>query len=83
MKHTFEQKVFFADTDAYSVVWHGTYLRWMEAGRIMWCDETGHCHCLNNTTFRRRNGKTYKCPFYKTKAEVGEDLINTDVESEI
>lgn len=42
------------------------------------CDETGHCHCLNNTTFRRRNGKTYKCPFYKTKAEVGEDLINID-----
>ena len=42
MKHIFEQKVFFADTDAYSVVWHGTYLRWMEAGRIMWCDETGH-----------------------------------------
>ena len=39
MKHTFEQKVFFADTDAYGVVWHGTYLRWMEAGRIMWCDE--------------------------------------------
>ena len=42
MKHIFEQKVFFADTDAYGVVWHGTYLRWMEAGRIMWCDETGH-----------------------------------------
>ena len=39
MKHTFEQKVFFADTDAYGVVWHGTYLRWMEAGRIMWCDQ--------------------------------------------
>ena len=38
MKHIFEQKVFFADTDAYGVVWHGTYLRWMEAGRIMWCD---------------------------------------------
>lgn len=47
------------------------------------CDETGHCHCLSNTIFRRRNGKTYRCPFYKTKVEVGEDLINTDeVETE-
>ena len=42
MKYIFEQKVFFADTDAYRVAWHGTYLRWMEAGRVMWCDETGH-----------------------------------------
>ena len=39
MKHIFEQKVFSADTDAYGVVWHGTYLRWMEAGRVLWCDE--------------------------------------------
>ena len=42
MKHTFEQKIFFADTDAYGVVWHGTYLRLMEAGRILWCEKTGH-----------------------------------------
>lgn len=34
MKHIFEQKVYYADTDAYGVVWHGTYLRWMETGRI-------------------------------------------------
>jgi len=37
MKHIFEQKVYFADTDNYGVVWHGTYLRWMEAGRIEFC----------------------------------------------
>ena len=42
MRHIFEQKVFFGDTDAYGMVWHGTYLRWMEAGRILWCDETGN-----------------------------------------
>lgn len=42
MKHIFEQKVYFADTDNYGVVWHGTYLRWMEAGRIEFCkDATG------------------------------------------
>ena len=34
MKHIDEFKVYYADTDAYGVVWHGTYLRWMEAGRI-------------------------------------------------
>lgn len=37
MKHTFEQKVYFADTDNYGVVWHGTYLRWLEAGRVDFC----------------------------------------------
>ena len=42
MKHIFEQKVFYADTDAYSVVWHGSYLRWMEMGRVMWCEEQGY-----------------------------------------
>ena len=45
------------------------------------CDETGHCHCLSSTKFQRRDGKTYKCPFYKTKVEVGEDLIHIKDES--
>ncbi len=34
MKHTDEIRVYYADTDAYGVVWHGAYLRWLEAGRI-------------------------------------------------
>ena len=42
MKHTFEQKVYYSDTDAYGVVWHGAYLRWFEMGRVMWCEMTGH-----------------------------------------
>ena len=42
MKHTFEQKVYYSDTDAYGVVWHGAYLRWLEMGRVMWCEMTGH-----------------------------------------
>ena len=29
-----EFKVQYADTDAYQVAWHGSYLRWMEAGRV-------------------------------------------------
>ena len=42
MKHTFEVKVYFSDTDNYGVVWHGAYLRWMEMGRVEFCkDMTG------------------------------------------
>ena len=42
MKHIFEQKVYFSDTDNYGVVWHGAYLRWMEMGRVEYCkDATG------------------------------------------
>ena len=42
MKHILEQKVFYADTDTYGVVWHGAYLRWMEMGRVLWCEMMGH-----------------------------------------
>ncbi len=39
MKHSFETKVYFSDTDNYGVVWHGAYLRWMEMGRVEFCKE--------------------------------------------
>lgn len=42
MKHIFEQKVFYSDTDAYGVVWHGSYLRWLEMGRVGICEMLGH-----------------------------------------
>lgn len=42
MKHTLEQKVYYSDTDAYAVVWHGSYLRWLEAGRVEMCEMMGH-----------------------------------------
>lgn len=41
MKHTFEQKVYYSDTDSYGVVWHGSYLRWLEMGRVELCNEMG------------------------------------------
>lgn len=41
MKHTLEQKVYYSDTDAYGVVWHGSYLRWLEMGRIELCEMMG------------------------------------------
>lgn len=42
MKHIFEQKVFYSDTDAYGVVWHGSYLRWLEMGRVGVCEMLEH-----------------------------------------
>ena len=36
MNSTLKFKVNYADTDAYKVAWHGSYLRWMEAGRVDW-----------------------------------------------
>lgn len=41
MSHAFKQKVFYSDTDAYGVVWHGSYLRWLEMGRVMFCESHG------------------------------------------
>ena len=41
MKNIIEQKVYYADTDAYRVVWHGAYLRWMEMGRVNLCEQYG------------------------------------------
>ena len=42
MKHIFEQRVFYADTVCYGVVWHGAYLRWLERGRVELCEMFGH-----------------------------------------
>ena len=42
MKHLFEQKVYYSDTDAYGVVWHGSYLRWLEMGRVELCEKMGY-----------------------------------------
>lgn len=41
MKHNYEQKVYYSDTDAYGVVWHGSYLRWLEMGRVEFGEELG------------------------------------------
>ena len=41
MKNELENIVYYADTDSYGVVWHGTYLRWMEQGRVEFCRNAG------------------------------------------
>lgn len=43
MKHEFSTKVYYADTDSYGVVWHGSYLRWLERGRVDFSNEVGIC----------------------------------------
>lgn len=35
-KSSLEFKVQYSDTDSYKVAWHGSYLRWIEAGRVDW-----------------------------------------------
>ncbi len=42
MKNIFRQKVFYSDTDSYGVVWHGSYLRWLEMGRVLLCEDRGY-----------------------------------------
>lgn len=42
MEHAFNQKVFYSDTDSYGVVWHGSYLRWLEMGRVLLCEDCGY-----------------------------------------
>lgn len=41
MKSIFETTVMYGDTDAYRVVWHGGYLRFLEKGRYNICKEIG------------------------------------------
>ena len=41
MKHELKQRVYYSDTDSYGVVWHGSYLRWMEMARVEFCTELG------------------------------------------
>ena len=41
MKNILKQKVYYSDTDAYGVVWHGSYLRWLEMGRIEFGETMG------------------------------------------
>ena len=41
MKNIFETNIYYADTDAYGVVWHGAYLRWLEKGRCDFSEALG------------------------------------------
>lgn len=74
MKHIMEQIVYYADTDSYGVVWHGTYLRWMEQARVEFCRELGI-----DLVFMRENDVVIPVTNinirYKASAKLDEELI--------
>lgn len=76
MEHKFEQKVYYADTDAYGVVWHGAYLRWLEMGRVMWCETTGNnlIELKNNDIVLPVTNINVR---YKASARLNDDVIIT------
>ena len=41
MKFYKEVKVYYHDTDAYNITWHGNYLKWYEEARCDMCDQLG------------------------------------------
>lgn len=50
MKHELKIKVYPGDTDCYGVVWHGAYIKWLEAGRVGLFDQLGISYSeLNNS----------------------------------
>lgn len=41
MKHENIVKIYYHDTDSYQIAYHGTYIRWFEAGRVELCSLLG------------------------------------------
>ncbi len=41
MNYTDEVRVLYSDTDAYGVVWHGAYVKWLEKGRVEISEKLG------------------------------------------
>ena len=76
MKHIFERKVYYSDTDAYGVVWHGAYLRWLEAGRVELCEALGH-NLQNLTAHDILLPVTNMNVRYKMSARLNDEVIIT------
>lgn len=74
MKHNIEQKVYYADTDAYGVVWHGSYIRFLEIGRTEFSNTLGY-------TLVELQEKNIVLPVvninvrYKSSAKLNDELI--------
>ena len=41
MKYSADKRVYYHDTDAYGVLWHGACIKWFEEGRIELCEKLG------------------------------------------
>lgn len=74
MKHTFEQKVYYSDTDAYGVVWHGSYLRWLEMGRVELCEMLG-CTLVELQTQNITLPVVNLSVKYKSSAKLNDEMI--------
>ena len=80
MKNIIESKVYYADTDAYGVVWHGSYLKWLEQGRVEWCEQAGHnlCELSDNNVVLPVVNLNVK---YKASAHLNDKIvIETEIE---
>lgn len=79
MKNIFETTVMYGDTDAYRVVWHGSYLNFLERGRYNICKDIGVDIDLIDT-----NGITFPIVDlhvrYKSPATLFEEIV---IETEI
>ncbi|MFA6989333.1 MAG: thioesterase family protein [Candidatus Gastranaerophilaceae bacterium] len=40
LKHINRVKIYHVDTDSYGIVWHGSYIRWFEVGRVEIANQT-------------------------------------------
>lgn len=74
MKYIKETTVMYADTDSYQVVWHGSYLRWLEEGRFSLCKMAGV-----DVVELDKKGITFPIVDmhvrYKSPAKIFEDII--------
>ena len=80
MVHKFKTKVFYADTDAYGVVWHGAYVRFLEQARTDLVDKVskGMKYFEDNNIATPLTGLSIK---YKNFAKIHDVLdIETTVE---
>ena len=74
MKNYLEHKVYYSDTDAYGVVWHGSYLRWMEMGRVELCEQAG-LNLINLEKMDIAMPVTNMNVRYKASARLDDDII--------
>lgn len=74
MKHTNEVKVYYEETDCYGVVWHGSYIKWLEIGRVELSNLLG-------VQFQELENQNIQMPVvdlnlrYKSPAKIMDELI--------
>lgn len=81
MKHSFEDKIYYADTDCYGVVWHGAYVKWVERSR------TEFCNMFLNVETIEKSGTIFPVVElnlrYKSSAKLFDEIIVETTLSEI